>query len=44
MCKGGNPNALKMKIKQICGIILGVWNSAIHTIEFGFGLVHFNEK
>ena len=41
MCKGGNPNTLKMKIKQICGIILRVWHSAIHTIQFCFGLVHY---
>ena len=41
MCKGGNPNTLKMKIKQTSGIILRVWHSAIHTLEFCFGLVHF---
>ena len=28
MCKGGNPNTLKMKIKQMCGMILRVWHSA----------------
>ena len=26
---------------MICGIILRVWQSAMHTIQFGFGLVHF---
>ena len=44
MCKGGNPNALKIKIEQICGIILRVWHSAIHTMEFCFGLVHIYLK
>ena len=34
MCKGGNPNTLKMKIKQICGIVLGVCHSAIHTLSY----------
>ena len=34
MCKGGNPNTLKLKIKQICGIILRVWRSAMHTKQF----------
>ena len=44
MCKGGNPNTLKVKIKKICGIILRVWHSAMHTIQFCFGLVHFKAK
>ncbi|MEW8547924.1 MAG: hypothetical protein AB2693_30835 [Candidatus Thiodiazotropha sp.] len=41
MCKGGNPNTLKLKIKQICGTILKIWCSAMHTKQFCIGLVHF---
>ena len=44
MCKGGNPNTLKLKIKQICGVILRVWCSALYTKQFCFGLVHFRRK
>ena len=44
MYKGGSPNTLKLKIKQICGIILRVWHSAMHTKQFWFGLVHFRGK
>ena len=44
MCKGGNPNTLKLKIKQIYRIILRVWYSAMHTLQFCFGLVHFRSK
>ena len=41
MYKGGNPNMLKLKIKEIREIILRVWHSAMHTIQICFGLVHF---
>ena len=34
MCKGGNPDTLNLKIKQICGIIL----------QFCFDLVDFKGK
>ena len=34
MCKGGNPNTLKLIIKQICGMILRV---AYKTILFLIG-------
>ena len=44
MCKGGNPNTLKLKMKLICGKKLRVCCSAMHTIQFCFGLVHLNEK
>ena len=37
MCKEGNPKHLKTEIKQICGIILRVWRSAMHTILVCFG-------
>ena len=38
MRKGGNPNILKLKIKQICGKILRVWHSAMHKYNlFWFG-------
>ena len=40
MDKEGNLNTLKLKIVQICGIILRVWRSAMHTIQFCFGLEH----
>ena len=43
MCKGGNPNTLKLKIKQICGKCLGDWHSAMHTIHC-IGLVRFRLK
>ena len=44
MCKGCNPNTLKLKIKEICGKIVRVWRSAKHTIQFCFGLGHFKRK
>ena len=34
MCKGGNLNTLKLKIKQVWGKILRVWHLALHTIQF----------
>ena len=40
MFKGGNPNNLK----QICGKKFRVWCSAMHTIQFCFGLVHVKRK
>ena len=40
---GGNQNTLKLKIKQICGKIK-VSRSAMDTIQFCFGLVHFKLK
>ena len=41
MCKGGNPSTLKLKTKQIFGIMLRVLRSAMLMIQFCFGLVHF---
>ena len=36
MCKGGNPNTFKLKIKLICGIILRVWRSGMHRKKVTF--------
>ena len=44
MCKGGDPDILKLNIKQICGMILRVLSPgyAYNTILFGF--YAFKEK
>ena len=45
MYKGGNPNILKLKIKQICGIIFRALRSAMYSILFCINsLVPLNEK
>ena len=42
MCQGGYPSILKLKVKQICGIILRVWHRLV-TISQGTARNHFWE-